>query len=56
MKVGVHLALSLYLFSSHEVPWCIMFVDNVALVNENKNMLEGKLKRNVDERFWRKIN
>lgn len=26
-------------------PWCIMFSDDVVLVNENTNVLEGKLER-----------
>lgn len=33
----------------NKIPWCIMLADYVGLVNENTNMLEGKLER------WREV-
>lgn len=57
VNVGVHqeLVLSPYLFSwvmdkltkslQDKAFWCMMFVDDMVLVHENKNVLEGILKR-----------
>lgn len=57
VKVSVYQgsALSQYLFSSvmdeltknvhDEVPWCMLFADDVVLVDEKINGLEGKIER-----------
>lgn len=36
----------------YETPWCMMFADDVVLINKNMNALKGKLKRWKE--FWKK--
>lgn len=70
VEVGFHegTAVNRYSFSlimdqlikevQNEAPWCLMFADNVVLVNENINVLEGKLEhyQKIRNRYWKKIN